>query len=211
MTKQRPWLAGVLGLIGLAAVYRSHVKPWMYTCGATADEVAAMLPGDELVEPGLARTTRAITIGTPVECVWPWLAQLGEDRGGFYSYSLLERAAGADVHNAWTIHPEWQEVHVGDVVSLARRYGDFGRQVVAAVAPKSHLVLVSKPDYERIRRGERATGSWAFHLHPVDVGSRLVVRGSGGAVGHASFDVPHYIMESKMLRGIRSRAERLAN
>jgi hypothetical protein len=209
MTKQRPWLAAALALIGLAAVYRGHVKPWMYTWGATADEVAATLPGDELVEPGLERTTRAITIAAPVECVWPWLAQLGEDRGGFYSYSLLERTAGADIHNAWIIHPEWQEVRLGDVVSLARRYGDNGRQVVAAVEPKSRLVLVSKPDYERIRGAERATGSWAFHLHASDAGTRLVVRGSGGAVGHASFDVPHYIMESKMLRGIRSRAEHL--
>jgi len=180
----------------------------MYTWGA-ADEVTAVLPGDELVEPGLVRTTRAIAINAPVECIWPWLAQFGEDRGGFYSYSLLERAAGADVHNAWTIHPEWQQVHVGDVVNLARRYGEYGRQLVAAVEPKSHLVLVSKSDYGRIRSGERATGSWSFHLRADGAGARLVVRGISGAVGHATFDVPHFIMESKMLCGIRSRAERL--
>lgn len=209
MTKQRPWLAVGLALAGLDVAYRSHVKPWMYTWGATADEVAATLPGDDLVEPDLVRTTRAVTIDAPVEAVWPWLAQIGEDRGGFYSYSLLERAAGADIHNASTIHPEWQELYVGDVVTLAGRFGDYGRQVVAAVEPKSHLVLVSKPDYERVRSGEKATGSWAFYLRAEGAGTRLVARGTGGAVGRATFDVPHFIMESKMLWGIRSRAEHL--
>jgi len=209
MMRQRPWLAAILALVGLVAAYRRHVKPWMYAWGATADEVAATYPGDELVEPGLARTTRAVAISAPVGAVWQWLVQIGEDRGGFYSYSLLERAAGADIHNASKIHPEWQDLEVGDVVSLARRYGDYGRQVVAAVEPNSHLVLVSKPDYERIRRGEKATGSWAFYLISEGASTRLVVRGSGGAVGRAAFDIPHFVMESKMLRGIRSRAEEL--
>ena len=64
----------------------------------------AVLPGDELVAADLPRTTRALTIDAPVEMVWPWLAQIGEDRGGFYSYSWLEKAAGAHIHNANTIH-----------------------------------------------------------------------------------------------------------
>ncbi len=54
----------------------------------------------------------------------PWLAQIGEDRAEFYSYSLLERAVGAHIQNANTVHPEWQDVHVGDTVWLARHYGD---------------------------------------------------------------------------------------
>ena len=55
-----------------------------------------------------------MTIDAPIADVWPWLAQIGEDRGGFYSYSLLERAAvGAHVHNANSIHPEWQDIRVG--------------------------------------------------------------------------------------------------
>ena len=84
----------------------------------------AVLPGDELVQPGVPRTTRAVTIDAPVDAVWPWLAQIGEDRGGFYSYSLLERAVGARIHNADAIHPEWQELRVGDTIWLARRYGE---------------------------------------------------------------------------------------
>jgi hypothetical protein len=208
MSKQRPWLAAVLAMVEAAAVYRGYVRPWMYGWGATAAEAAADLPGDELVEPDARRTTRAIGIAAPVERVWPWLAQIGEDRGGFYSYSLLERAVGANIHNAATVHAEWQDLRVGDTVWLARRFGERARQVVAAVEPRSHLVLVSGADFERIALGERATGSWSLHLLTRGAGSRLIIRGSGGAVGHAVFDVPHFIMERAMMLGIRRRAER---
>ena len=92
--------------------------------GQTIEETLAVLPGDELVAAGAPRTTRALTVDAPVEMVWPWLVQIGEGRGGFYSYSWLERAAGAHIHNANTIHTEWQNIHVGDTVWLARRYGD---------------------------------------------------------------------------------------
>ncbi len=209
MTNRRSWLAGLAVMAALVAFYRRHLRPWMYSWGATAEEFASGLPGDELLEPGVIRTTRAIAIDAPVEYVWPWLAQIGEDRGGFYSYSVLERAAGTDIHNAHHIHPEWQELRVGDDIWLARRYGDRGRQVVAAVEPMSFLVLVSTSDYERIRHGGRARGGWAFHLHPAGSGTRLLIRGSGGPVGHAAFDVPHFVMERKMMRGIRWRAQHL--
>jgi hypothetical protein len=123
----------------------------MYTWGARDDEVAAALPGDDLVAPNTPRNTRAVTVDAPVDAVWPWLAQIGEDRGGFYSYFLLERAVGADIRNADTVHPEWQDVRVGDTVWLARRYGTGARQVVAAVEPNSHLLLVSPMDFARVR------------------------------------------------------------
>jgi hypothetical protein len=196
-----------MALAGVAALYRNHIRPWMYRWGATAEEVATSLPEDEIVVAGAARTTRAITIDDSVERVWQWLAQIGEDRAGFYGYSLLERAFGADIHNSRTVHPEWQELQAGDTVWLARRYGDFGVQRVAAVVPKSHLVLVSELDYDRLQNGEPVSGSWAFHLRPQGRGTRMLVRGSGGAVGHAFFDMAHFVMEQKMMRGIRHRAE----
>ncbi len=145
MGKQRPALAALSAVVGLAACYRLHLRPWLYTWGARADEVAATLPGDELVHTAGPRTTRAVSVDASSADIWPWLAQIGEDRGGFYSYSLLERAVGADVHNADAIHPEWQHVHVGDTIWLARRYGPAARQIVAAMQPDSHLVLVSPP------------------------------------------------------------------
>lgn len=208
MGKQRPLLADVLAAIGVAALYRSHVAPWMYSWGARPDEVRAPLPGDELVEPDAPRTTRAVTIDAPRRDVWAWLVQIGEGRGGFYSYSLLERAAGADIHNADEIHPEWQHLDVGDTIWLARRYGPRARQIVAAVAPESHLVLVSPEDYERLQRGQKASGCWSFVLRREVGWTRMLVRGSGGVVGHFWFDIPHFVMEQKMMRGIAERAQR---
>jgi hypothetical protein len=207
MGKQRPRLAGLMAVVAAAALYRGNVRPWMYTWGARADEVTAVLPGDELGQPGALRTTRAVSIDAPVDAVWPWLVQIGEDRGGFYSYSLLERAVGARIHNADAVHPEWQRVGVGDTIWLAVRYGDGARQVVAAVKPNEHLVLMSADDFSRVRRGEKASVAWSFNLRPEAGRTRLLVRGSGGAVGHAAFDVPHFVMEQKMMRGIRDRAE----
>ncbi|MDO0972670.1 hypothetical protein [Mycolicibacterium frederiksbergense] len=206
MGKQRPALAALSAVVGLAACYRLHLRPWLYTWGARADEVAATLPGDELVHTAGPRTTRAVSVDASSADIWPWLAQIGEDRGGFYSYSLLERAVGADVHNADAIHPEWQHVHVGDTIWLARRYGPAARQMVAAVQRHSHLVLMSPADFERVRRGQKASGSWAFVLRQEIGATRLLARGNGGAAGHFWFDIPHFVMEQKMLRGIARRA-----
>ncbi|MGX9791176.1 hypothetical protein [Mycobacterium sp. MMS18-G62] len=207
MGKQRPLLAGLMAVASAVTLYRAIVRPWMYTWGADDDEINAELPGDELVSANTPQTTRAVTIDAPIRAVWPWLVQIGEDRGGFYSYSVLERAVGAHIHNAHRIHQEWQDVRVGDTVWLAQRYGDVGRQVVAAVEPGSHLVLMSPPDFERVQRGEKASGAWAFYLRRKNGWTRLLARGSGGVVGHASFDIPHFVMEQKMMRGVRDRAQ----
>jgi hypothetical protein len=209
MSKQRTLLAGLMVVIGAVAPYRGRLRPWMYRWGADDDEVTGTLPGDDLVAANTPTTTRAVTIDAPIPDVWPWLAQIGEDRGGFYSYSMLERAVGAHIHNANIIHPGWQDIGVGDTVWLARRYGDSARMVVAAVKPNSHLVLTSPDDFERVRHGSKATGTWGFYLREQDGCTRLLMRGSGGAVGHAAFDIPHFLMEQKMMRGIRHRAEQV--
>ena len=156
MGKQRTWLADSMAAIGAIALSRGPLEQWISRWGADDEEITAVLPGDELVATGAPRTTRALTIDAPVEMVWPWLAQMGEDRGGFYSYSWLEKAAGADIHNADTIHSEWQNIRVGDTVWLAHRYGERARQVVAAVKPKSHLVLMSPDDFRRVQRRRKS-------------------------------------------------------
>ena len=209
MGKRRTFLAALMAAVGVAALYRGRLRPWMYRWGATDDEITAKLPGDELVATNTPTTTRAVTIDAPIADVWPWLAQIGEDRAGFYSYSWLERLVGAHIHNANTVHPQWQYIGVGDTVWLARRYGESARQVVAAVEPNSHLLLMSSDDFERMQRGVMASGAWGFYLLEQGGWTRLVVRGSGGAVGRAWFDIPHFVMEQKMMRGIRHRAEQM--
>src|SRR6202171_3765116 len=108
MGKQRPWLAGLMAVFGVVVLYRTRLRPWMYTWGASDDEITALLPGDELVAAHTPRTTRALTIDAPISAIWPWLAQIGEDRGGVYSYSVLERAVGAHIEKANSLHPEWE-------------------------------------------------------------------------------------------------------
>ncbi|OBF25129.1 hypothetical protein [Mycobacterium sp. ACS4331] len=206
MGKQRFGIAAAMAAVWVAAVYRGWVRPWIYTWGATPDEVVGALPGDEMVDSPVPRTTRAVWIPASPHSVWPWLAQIGEDRGGFYSYSWLERAVGADIHNAEHIHLEWQRLHVGDTIWLARRYGEAACQLVAEVVPGSHLVLVSRPDFTRLMQGHKARGTWSFTLVPAKGGVRLLARGCGGLAGHFWFDIPHFVMERRMLLGIRSRA-----
>jgi hypothetical protein len=79
---------------------------------ATRAERDAALAGDELIPDGL-QSTRAITIQAPPDAIWPWLVQMGQDRGGFYSHDWLERLFGAEIHNADRIRPEWQTLAVG--------------------------------------------------------------------------------------------------
>jgi hypothetical protein len=99
-------------------LYALVVHPWMLRWGATDAEVAKRLPGDELVPDPAYSTTRAVTVEAPAEAVWPWVAQVGQDRAGFYSYEWLEDLAGCRITNADRVHPEWQKRAVGDGVPL---------------------------------------------------------------------------------------------
>jgi hypothetical protein len=165
---------------------------------------------DDMVDPGACRITRALTVHAPIQDVWPWLVQIGQDRAGFYSYTWLENLVGAGMRNASTLHRDWQERRTGDSVWLASeaRYHDRGRQVAALVEAPHALVLVSPADWARLARGERASGAWAFFLEPHGpFATRLLIRSSGGAVGTHVFDAIHFVMEQKMMRGLRDRAE----
>jgi hypothetical protein len=186
------------------------LRPWHMHWGATDDEVVARLPGDELVaEPGY-QITRAITIQKPVSEVWPWIAQIGQDRSGFYSYDILERMVGFDVRNVHQIKPEWQQRAPGDLVRAAPPNGVFGPKFgwrVAAFEP-NHALVLSSPIF-----------NWVFVLRPIDERStRLVVRLRADATpGPANFaktvgefmatGTAHFIMERKMLLTIKLLAE----
>jgi hypothetical protein len=100
-------------------VYLLIVRPWHLRWGATDEDVRKSLPGDELVPHPTLESTRALTIQAPVKEVWRWLVQLGQDRGGFYSYDRLENLAGADIHNVERIVPQMQHLKVGDFVPMA--------------------------------------------------------------------------------------------
>lgn len=190
-------LLRVLAALGAAApaVYPLLVRPWLLRWGATEHEAHQPLPGDDRVPHPWIESTRAVTIDAPSDAVWPWLAQIGQDRGGFYSYEWLENLAGCEMHNADRIHPEWQRRAVGDLVPLHPQAGlkvtlfEPGR----AIGLEGWGAFVLEPiDEQRTRllARSRSPRSWpAFVLAPVG-------------------EVPHFIMERKMLLGIKDRAER---
>jgi hypothetical protein len=100
----------------LAVAYRRGLRPWQERWGATDEELAAPLPGDNLIAEPAGQITRAIEIAAAPEAVWPWVIQIGADRGGFYSYDWLENLFRLGIHSAGEIVPEWQERGLGELV-----------------------------------------------------------------------------------------------
>jgi hypothetical protein len=118
----RRWRAVTGGVAGWAflayLVAVIALRPWHTTWGASAEERAMPLPGDQIVEEAHYRLDHAVTVEAPADSVWPWIVQIGQDRAGFYSYDRLEQLIGDDIHNADRIHPEWQHRRVGERVLL---------------------------------------------------------------------------------------------
>lgn len=186
----------------LLAIYWVGIRPWMTNWGSTVAEQQQVLPGDDLLPPGTPYSTKAITISAPSEVVWQWLIQVGQDRGGFYTYTWLENLTGCNFHNANVIHPEWQQLAVGDGWRLCRRdylwgVGETAVVPVVRVEPGRLLVLKSL---------------WGAHvILPVDAQtSRLLVRGDVGSANPVTkllVDPLVFTMEKRMLLGIKARAE----
>ena len=190
-------------LLSIAAIIL--LTPWMDRWGATDSELSAVLAGDELVPNPKEMVTRGITINAPPEAIYPWLLQIGAEKGGFYSYSWLEAMLFCRITNTDQINPEWQDLKPGDLVKMCP--GNFGPPpyLVAAIEPKHALVLGHQEDGKWVE-------NWQFVLNPIDGNStRLIVRSrtmmSGGlwSIIHPSV----FIMESGMMRGIKARAERI--
>jgi len=209
-----PWKTLAAGTATLAAVDLA-LRPLFMKWGAMDEEIKKAWPGDDLCPDAASVATRGITIHAPAEKVWPWLVQIGQDRGGFYSYTWLENLLGARIHNADRLLPRIAPRQVGDTVRMTppERYDGKGCMRVAQVEPGRALVLVSPDDYqEATTSGYASQGTWAFLLVPVDKKTtRLIVRSRSGAKVTAGrylvFDPIHFIMERKMMLGIRDRAE----
>jgi len=133
---KRPAAAAGAAVIGSAAAYLLAVRPWQLRWGATDEERDATLDGDDLIANPDLTATRAITVHTSADQIWPWITQLGQGRGGFYSYDALENLVGCHIHSATQIVPEWQDLKVGDQVKLHPEVGlgvavvDQGRALV---------------------------------------------------------------------------------
>ncbi len=200
-------MGGAALALGLAAAsYPLLLRRRCLTWGATPDEVARGLPGDELLASPDILSTRAVTIDAPPSAIWPWLVQMGSGRGGAYTYDWIENLFGLGMQSANEVLPAFQDVKAGDEFRLG---------------PNRPMMRVEVLDPERVFafRLEDETWVWIFGLFPHDGMTRLVSR-NRIATPNASpvvrlFDLlfmepGSLIMERKMLLGIKRRAERLA-
>ena len=105
-------------------------------------------PGAELVPEGKRAATMAVTIDVPPDQVWPWLIQMGGDRGGWYSWDRLDNGGRP---SATEVHPEWQDLALGDYVKYWRRNGPMDAWEVAALEPNRFLGLRGLWDLRRGR------------------------------------------------------------
>jgi hypothetical protein len=213
---------GLLVLLSAASAgYLFGLRPWYLKWGASAEEAAARMPGDECISQPKLLSTRAISIPAEPGRIWPWLVQIGFQRAGWYSYDQLEAVAGvadfADGHSAWRILPEFQSLQVGDTIKT----DPAGGFTVTTLEPERLMVLRARIDMQ----GRHASldgpcpagqfeGSWVFALRPLDeANTRLTARFRmtfGQGIPQALFaylllEPAVFLMERKMLLGIRQR------
>lgn len=193
--------------------------------GATDEEVAMKLPGDEFVPQPRRMATRAVTIDAPPEKVWPWIIQMGYKRAGWYTYDwfykLTKSADFVDGHSANRIIPELQDVKVGDVIMINSAVG---YTIMDMESPK-YLVELARIDTKtgkffelKDTPDDYMNGTWVYYLKPLEGGkTRLIVRAYSdfkGTIGTVSsvgpMDFAAFIMFRKMMLGVKKRAENIS-
>jgi hypothetical protein len=182
--------------------------PWHRGWGTTPTEWSIALPGDHSPRLPAMEILHGVSIKAPPSAVWPWLVQIGQDRAGFYSYERLERLFGADIHNVREIRPEWQTRTAGELVPATQEGylgGVFGERpgwLVAQVEPNRALVL-------------RNWGAFVLESDG-DGGTRFLIRSTisnpeipvwAAALNFTAFELPHFIMQRRMMLGIKALAE----
>ncbi|HME02661.1 MAG TPA: hypothetical protein VKG38_06460 [Solirubrobacteraceae bacterium] len=191
----------LIAAAALGALYGLLLRDPILTWGATTAEAASRLPGDELLERADGVTTRAIGIEAAAGAVWPWLVQMGPSpRGGAYTYDWIENALGLNMHSVDRVLPEFQCPRVGDVIA-------FG----------SNRMRIERVESERVLalRSQDGNWVWTFVLEEHDGTTRLISRNRFRLPNLASriailpMEPGSLVMERKMLRGVKARAERL--
>jgi hypothetical protein len=193
-------LALLIVVVALILVaYVTRIGPWHRRWGATGEEVAMAMPGDDLLPAQAGQTTRAVTIGAPPSEVWPWLLQIGYGRAGWYSYDRIDNDGRP---SATRIVPELQDLHVGDRIEMVPGMGPTVRRM------QPHRFLLCG--------GDRDT--WCLGLYPEDDGTTRLVsrwrqaweRGLGTAFWLMISDPGAFVMERKMLLNLKARIEAAA-
>jgi hypothetical protein len=160
--------AGLGATAAAFALYRYAYRPWERTWGASEWEARRSMPGDDLVASAAYQTTRAISIPASRENVWPWLVQIGRDRGGFYGSDLISGRESQTNGEGTQIRSEFQELNPGDTIRLPSGLSIAGRHELEVAEVQKEELLVLRAD---------GNGSWAFLLEQEDPEhTRLTIR-----------------------------------
>jgi hypothetical protein len=199
---RRKKLALAAGATGAAVVYQRFLRDPILTWGATGEEAEARLPGDELLEHADGVATRAITVDARPSAVWPWIAQMGPSpRGGAYTYDWIENLLGLNMHSADTVLPDYQHPQVGE------GFGYGANKMSYRIVEPEHVLATQSADGNWV---------WSFVLNEKDGRTRLISRNRfrlptlKDKIAMIPMEPASLVMERKMLRGIKQRAERLA-
>lgn len=199
------FLSGLCLIVILLLVAFASLLPWIHTWGAAPEEVARVYPGDELQQKPIIVWTHGITIHARPEQVWPWIAQIGDTRAAFYSYTFIENLFTLATHshryqNADRIVPEWQDPQPG--------LGIIDDMLKIKTVQPGEWMLASTAIPE-------INWTWLWSVQPQgDSDTRLLVRmriempggGEMAAIGNV-IDVSGFVMEVGMMHGIKDRAE----
>jgi hypothetical protein len=207
-----------------AVIYGRWVRPRLWRWGATDEEVGGSYPGADLVPDGERGATMAVTIEAPPDQVWPWLVQMGGDRGGWYSWDRLDNGGRP---SATQVHPEWQDLALGDYLKYWMRGAAVDAWEVAALEPNRFLGLRGLTDLrgrnldpKQPRPSGYIEGLWGFLLNELPGGrTRLVIGGYQairppwvGRLVFYWFYIPvTWIMQARMLTVLKRNIERAAD
>jgi hypothetical protein len=195
-------------VVGSLYAARRYFSNW----GTTKAEATAELPGDHLVGSPVVQTTEGVWIDASAGEVWPWLVQMGQDRGGLYGFETLENLMGLKYHNAEEIHPGWQHLAVGDAVRLIPE-GWMGlrngltMQVVDVEGQQCIVLRTAPPEH-------RWEAVWSFHLIPhwddrcrLLIRSRIGLRHPGEVIFAEMIGPARAFITRGILIGVKRRAE----
>jgi hypothetical protein len=200
-------LPTLLVIFTFAALYWFPIRRWMSRWGTTPADLSRVMAGDGLIADPTYSGTMAVIVNARPEDIWPWLVQMGYQRGGLYSYDWLDRLFGfLDRPSTARILPEFQHLAVGDEIPLGRGPG----WPVASMEPPRALVL-------DMRNMGSIDWVWQFGLYTVDEKqTRLVSRSRVHArtiwawLLTSAIEPAGFIMTRRMLLGLKQRAEALA-
>lgn len=211
---------GVVGALAMVLDFATPFLRGVRSHWGVAPEIAERPhPGDQLVPAPIWQWTHGVEIDAPVTEVWPWIAQIGQGKAGFYSYQFLENLVGCEVQNADHVHPEWSQPKVGDHMRL---HPAMPPLAVMGVEENRYLLVHQPFGTDVAPSGDPTAGvSWLFELEPLaSGGTRLISRyrirydetiKNRLVYGPALLESVGFVMDRRMLLGVKERVDRARN